>query len=95
MVSVEILQDKDFQDLEINLNTDLYAEKRQVTENDISYTQMYLPTNTYIICDPLTSVTSTPSNLTQFTYGYIVNNTGIVTISGNFTLCYIGVTKVL
>lgn len=95
MVSVEILQDKDFQDLKNNLNTDLYAEKRQVTENDISYTQMYLPANTYIICDPSTSVTSTPSNLTQFTYGYIVNNTGIVTISGNFTLCYIGVTKVL
>ena len=60
-----------------------------------SLTKMYLPSNTYIICDPSTSVTSTPSNLTQFTYGYIVNNTGIVTISGNFTLCYIGVTKVL
>ena len=95
MTLVEILQDKYFKDLDYNFNTDLYAEKRQVTENDISYTQMYLPAKTYIICDPSTSVSSTPSNLTKFTYGYIVNNTGIVTISGNFALCYSGIRYVL
>lgn len=95
MVSIEILQDKDFQDLDFDFNTDLFIEKRQITESDISYTQMYLPANTYIICNPSISATSTPSNLTQFTYGYIVNNTGLVTISGNFALCYSGIGYVL
>ena len=72
-----------------------YYKNHYALDVPTELSQMYLPAKTYIICDHSTSVSSTPSNLTKFTYGYIVNNTGIVTISGNFALCYSGIRYVL
>ena len=74
-------------DLENLIYQDIYATSNLVD----GYYELYLPKNICIICDSTVSTTTT--NLTVTSYGYIVNSTGKVTLSGDYILGFMGLTE--
>lgn len=82
-----IITDNELKNITPYFFTDLYVESNLIGEEY----QMYLPKNTYIICDTNITQSTTENNLTKMDFGYVVKNTGYINLSGNFVLCYQGV----
>ena len=83
-MNVDIVDDNNCKNILSNIFNDLYVEAN-ISGNEA---QMYLPKGIYIICDTNTTTSTTETNLSKYSFGYVVKSTGYVNISGQFILSF-------